>query len=647
MILLQLNDISKSFDGEDIFTRVNFEVKTGERIGVVGRNGAGKSTLMKIIAGVEDYDSGHISKIKNLRMGYLTQQMTLNSSASVFEEMSKPFEHLKKMELLIREETNWLADHASNYYSEEYQQHMERYESLTNQFEQLDGYQYESKIKTVLHGLNFNEDDFDKPINDFSGGQKTRLSLAQMLLNEPDLLLLDEPTNHLDLETTKWLEDYLKYFKGAIVIISHDRYFLDKIVTQIYDVALGDVKRYVGNYEQFIEQRDKYYESRMQEYERQQDEIKRLETFVEKNITRASTSGMAKSRRKTLEKMERIDKPMLDARSANIQFGFNRNTGNDVMNIRNLKIGYDSPITSPINIEVSKGDHIAIIGPNGVGKTTLIKTIAQRQNQLEGEITFGANLQIGYYDQKQAEFKSNKTIIDYVWDQYPTMNEKDIRAILGRFLFVQDDVKKVINDLSGGEKAHLQLALLMLQRDNVLILDEPTNHLDIDSKEMLEQALKDFEGTILFVSHDRYFINQLANKVFDLNYDGGQMYLGDYQYYIEKTEEAAALEAFKNERNDFSKEDTSNQNEANENVNTYDSQKQQRREQRKLERLIENCEAKIEAFENEIARIDEQLTQPDVFNNPEKASSLATQKLETEQMLEQVMSEWENLQENI
>lgn len=647
MILLQLNDISKSFDGEDIFTRVNFEVKTGERISVVGRNGAGKSTLMKIIAGVEDYDSGHISKIKNLRMGYLTQQMTLNSSASVFEEMSKPFEHLKKMELLIREETNWLADHASNYYSEEYQQHMERYESLTNQFEQLDGYQYESKIKTVLHGLNFNEDDFDKPINDFSGGQKTRLSLAQMLLNEPDLLLLDEPTNHLDLETTKWLEDYLKYFKGAIVIISHDRYFLDKIVTQIYDVALGDVKRYVGNYEQFIEQRDKYYESRMQEYERQQDEIKILETFVEKNITRASTSGMAKSRRKTLEKMERIDKPMLDARSANIQFGFNRNTGNDVMNIRNLKIGYDSPITSPINIEVSKGDHIAIIGPNGVGKTTLIKTIAQRQNQLEGEITFGANLQIGYYDQKQAEFKSNKTIIDYVWDQYPTMNEKDIRAILGRFLFVQDDVKKVINDLSGGEKARLQLALLMLQRDNVLILDEPTNHLDIDSKEMLEQALKDFEGTILFVSHDRYFINQLANKVFDLNYDGGQMYLGDYQYYIEKTEEAAALEAFKNERNDFSKEDTSNQNEANENVNTYDSQKQQRREQRKLERLIENCEAKIEAFENEIARIDEQLTQPDVFNNPEKASSLANQKLETEQMLEQVMSEWENLQENI
>lgn len=645
MILLQLNDISKSFDGEDIFTNVDFEVKTGERIGVVGRNGAGKSTLMKIIAGVEGYDSGHISKIKNLKMGYLTQQMTLNSTATVFEEMSKPFEHLKNMESLIKEETDWLAQHTSEYETQTYQEHMERYESLTNRFEQLEGYQYESKIKTVLHGLNFTESDFDKPINDFSGGQKTRLSLAQMLLNEPDLLLLDEPTNHLDLETTKWLEDYLKYFKGAIVIISHDRYFLDKIVTQIYDVALGDVKRYVGNYEQFIEQRDQYYEKRMQEYEKQQEEIQKLENFVEKNITRASTSGMAKSRRKTLEKMERIDKPMIDARSANIQFGFERNTGNDVMHIRDLKIGYDSPITQPINIEVFKGDHIAVIGPNGVGKTILIKTIANKQDKLAGEITFGANLQIGYYDQKQAEFKSNKTILDYVWDQYSHMNEKDVRAVLGRFLFVQEDVKKIINDLSGGEKARLQLALLMLQKDNVLILDEPTNHLDIDSKEMLEQALKHFEGTIIFVSHDRYFINQLANKVFDLNHEGGQMYLGDYQYYIEKTEEAAAIKAQEELNNSSPK--TKDNNDTTISSSSYSTQKQQKSQQRKIERQIEQCEAKIEEFETHISYIETQLTQPEVFNDPIKAAELAEKKNNTEQKLEQVMLEWEELQEKL
>lgn len=641
MILLQLNDLTKSFDGEDIFNNVDFEVKTGERIGIVGRNGAGKSTLMKIIAGVEDYDSGHISKSKNLKLGYLTQQMTLNTDQTVFEEMSKPFEAMKKLEQEMKLETDWLAQHADEYDSETYKTHIDRYESLSNQFEQQDGYQYESKIKTVLHGLNFSEADFDRPINDFSGGQKTRLSLAQMLLSEPDLLLLDEPTNHLDMETTQWLESYLNYFKGAIVIISHDRYFLDKIVTQIYDVALGDVQHYVGNYAQFIDQRDKYYEKRMQEYENQQAQIKRLETFVDKNIARASTTGMAKSRRKMLEKIERINKPMIDAKSANIQFEFDRNTGNDVFHIKNLEIGYDSPITKGITFEVTKGDHIAIIGPNGIGKSTLIKTIADIQKALNGTITTGANLKIGYYDQKQAEFKSNKTILDYLWDQYPTMNEKDIRAVLGRFLFVQEDVKKIINDLSGGEKARLQLALLMLERNNVLILDEPTNHLDIDSKEMLEQALANFKGTILFVSHDRYFINELANKVYDLDLDGGTMYLGNYQYYIDKTEESAALKAKEELENPTVNDTVIKQNDS------YIDQKQQKREQRQIERQIETCELNIETFEEEINDINHQLTLPDVYSDPEKANSLAISKSEIEQKLEQVMAEWAELQEKL
>ncbi|MEP9853293.1 ribosomal protection-like ABC-F family protein [Staphylococcus aureus] len=639
MILLQLNDLTKSFDGEDIFNNVDFEVKTGERIGIVGRNGAGKSTLMKIIAGVESYDSGQVSKSKNLKLGYLTQQMTLNTNQTVFDEMSKPFENIKKLESEMKYETDWLAQYADEYDTPTYKEHINRYESLSNQFEQQEGYQYESKIKTVLYGLNFREADFNRPINDFSGGQKTRLSLAQMLLSEPDLLLLDEPTNHLDMETTQWLEGYLNYFKGAIVIISHDRYFLDKIVNQIYDVALGDVQHYVGNYGQFIEQRDKYYEKRMQEYENQQAEIKRLETFVEKNITRASTTGMAKSRRKMLEKIERINKPMLDAKSANIQFDFDRNTGNDVFHIKNLEIGYEQAITKGINIEVTKGDHIAIIGPNGIGKSTLIKTIANLHTQINGEIATGANLKVGYYDQKQAEFKSNKTILDYLWNQYPTMNEKDIRAVLGRFLFVQDDVKKIINDLSGGEKARLQLALLMLERNNVLILDEPTNHLDIDSKEMLEQALSDFKGTILFVSHDRYFINELANKIYDLDVDGGTIYLGDYQYYVEKIEEKAAIQAKEELDNPTLTEMNTSQN------HNYIDQKQQKREQRQVERKIEQCETNIEHYEQQISDINEQLTHPDVYSNPDKANDLAIEKEKAEHKLEQVMNEWAELQE--
>ncbi|KTT84702.1 ABC-F family ATP-binding cassette domain-containing protein [Mammaliicoccus sciuri] len=639
MILLQINKLEKSYDGEVIFSDVDFEVKTGERIAIVGRNGAGKTTLMKIIAGVESYDEGNISKGKQVTMGYLTQQMTLDSYDTVMNEMKKPFKDVINIEDKMNTLTDWLSIHADAYEQDLYKEKLSQYEALSNQYELMDGYNYESKIKTVLTGLDFKESDFDRQIQSFSGGQKTRLSMAQMLLSEPDLLLLDEPTNHLDMETTEWLENYLTHFKGAIVIISHDRYFLDKIVNQVYDVALGSVKKYVGNYSKFLKERDAHYEKVMAEYERQQSEIKKLETFVEKNITRASTSGMAKSRRKVLERMERIEKPRLDAKSAQINFEINRATGEDVLKVQNLDIGYSKSITPPINLEVKRHDRIAIIGPNGIGKSTLIKTIAQKIPALGGNIVYGSNIQIGYYDQKQAEFTSNMTILDYVWNQYSHMPEKDIRTILGRFLFTQEEVKKVINDLSGGEKARLQLALLMLEKNNVLILDEPTNHLDIDSKEMLEQALQNFEGTLLFVSHDRYFINELANSIFHITQNGNELFRGDYQYYLEKLEQREAISRY--EQEDIQSTETPKDDQY------YANQKQLKKEKRKLERQLEEIENNISTYEEQISDYEHQLTLPEIFNDIEKSNEINNLRVEAERLLEENMEKWEELESKL
>ncbi|MGO2094939.1 MAG: ribosomal protection-like ABC-F family protein [Mammaliicoccus sciuri] len=639
MILLQINKLEKSYDGEVIFSDVDFEVKTGERIAIVGRNGAGKTTLMKIIAGVESYDEGNISKGKQVTMGYLTQQMTLDSNDTVMNEMKKPFKDVINIEDKMKTLTDWLSIHADEYDQDIYKEKLSQYEALSNQYELMDGYNYESKIKTVLTGLDFKESDFDRQIQSFSGGQKTRLSMAQMLLSEPDLLLLDEPTNHLDMETTEWLENYLTHFKGAIVIISHDRYFLDKIVNQVYDVALGSVKKYVGNYSKFLKERDAHYEKVMAEYERQQSEIKKLETFVEKNITRASTSGMAKSRRKVLERMERIEKPRLDAKSAQINFEITRATGEDVLKVQNLDIGYSKSITPTINLEVKRHDRIAIIGPNGIGKSTLIKTIAQKIPALGGNIVYGSNIQIGYYDQKQAEFTSNMTILDYVWNQYAHMPEKDIRTILGRFLFTQEEVKKVINDLSGGEKARLQLALLMLEKNNVLILDEPTNHLDIDSKEMLEQALQNFEGTLLFVSHDRYFINELANNIFHITQNGNELFRGDYQYYLEKLEQREAISRY--EQEDIKSTETSKDDQY------YANQKQLKKEKRKLERQLEEIENNISTYEEQISDYEHQLTLPEIFNDIEKSNEINNLRVEAERLLEENMEKWEKLESKL
>ncbi|MCG7420988.1 ABC-F family ATP-binding cassette domain-containing protein [Macrococcus epidermidis] len=633
MILLQASNLTKSYSGENIFSNVKFEVKSNDRIAIVGRNGAGKTTLMKILAGTEDYDTGNLSMAKNIRLGYLTQQMTLNAEGTVYEAMKKPFLHLEKMKQELDKIALYLSEESHNAHTDAYQKKLTSYEKLQQQFEAQDGYLYETKIKTVLTGLNFKPEDFDQKIDTFSGGQKTRLALAEMLLHNPDLLLLDEPTNHLDMDTTAWLENYLTTYDGAIVIISHDRYFLDKVVNTVYDVALGQVQKYVGNYSKFIEQRDQFYEKMQAQYERQQAEIKRLETFVQKNITRASTSGMAKSRRKVLEKMTKIDIPKQDDHSMNLRFNIQKETGNDVLRIDDLAIGYDTPLAEHLNLDIKKQDAVAFIGPNGIGKTTLIKTIAKQLTALHGDIKYGANLSIGYYDQKQAEFSSNNTVLEELWQYYPTMPEKDIRTVLGRFLFVQDDVKKIINDLSGGEKARLQLAKLSLEENNVLILDEPTNHLDIDAKEVLEDALIHYPGTLLFVSHDRYFINKIATKIFQMTDKGGKLFLGDYSYFIEKEEERLAHESLvEQESKQITKETTNDDFKANQ------------KERRKLERQLESTEKDIQHLESQISSIEEQLTQPEVFNDHEKSHALNEELIILNQTLEQKVEQWTALE---
>lgn len=632
LILLQASNLTKSFSGDDIFQNVKFEVKSNDRIAIVGRNGAGKTTLMKILAGVENFDSGNLSISKNIKLGYLTQAMTLNAEGTVYEAMKKPFAHLDQLKNEIDQITLYLSEHSHEADSAEYQSKLKQYDQLHHRFESLDGYTYEHKIKQVLTGLNFSEADFNEKIDTFSGGQKTRLALAEMLLKKPDLLLLDEPTNHLDMETTAWLENYLLTYEGAIVIISHDRFFLDKVVNTVYDVALGQVTKYVGNYSKFIEQRDAHYQKMMQAYEKQQDEIKRLETFVQKNIARASTSGMAKSRRKVLEKMTKIDNPKLDDHSMSLRFTFDKETGNDVLKLDDLTVGYDAPISAHIQLDVSKQDSIAIIGPNGIGKSTLIKTIAKLIPPLSGEVKYGANLQIGYYDQKQAEFESNNTILEELWQYYPTLPEKEIRTVLGRFLFVQDDVKKIVNDLSGGEKARLQLAKLSLENNNVLILDEPTNHLDIDAKEVLEDALIHYPGTLLFVSHDRYFINKIATKIVDIHLQGSDLYLGDYQYYLEKLEEKRVLESTVDEKT-IEKQ-----------PNDYQAQKSSQKERRKLERQKEKIEQMIEQLEQENETIEHQLTLPENFNDHEKAYALNETLTKNQSELETLIEQWSELE---
>lgn len=633
-MLIQLNNVTKNFVVNEVFSNVKMEINDKDRIAIVGRNGAGKSTLLKIISGEIDFDNGERTVSKDTTIGYLSQEFIVREDLSIYEEMITCFNEIIELE----KELEKISYELTSENIESNPGLLDKYDRLQNQVLTHKDYHYKSKIDSVLYGLDFDKEVFDKKISTFSGGEKTRLSMAKLLLSEPDLLILDEPTNHLDMENVAWLENYLSSYNGAIVIVSHDRYFIDKVVNVVYNLEFGKLKKYVGNYSNFLRQYEEDYEKNLKEYVSQQKDIKRLEEFVQKNIARASTSKMAKSRQKVLDKMEIIDNPRKDDKAANIEFRIKEQSGRDVLIINDLQVGYEEQVGQKYNFSVYKGDRLAIVGKNGIGKSTLIKTIAKKQKKLGGNIQYGSKVSLGYYDQKQAEFESSKTILNELWDEYPLMKEAEVRTVLGRFLFRGDDVLKIVRDLSGGEKARLQLAKLMLEKNNLLILDEPTNHLDITSKQVLEEALENYEGTILFVSHDRYFINKIANKVFDITEEGYNIYLGNYDYYLEKREQEKIAKKLKEEKiaEAVVKE-----------VNDYVLSKEEKRRIRKLERTRDELIVQIDELESNIKIVNEELMKEEVYTDAVKTQEWNGKLKKLTSELEEKNNSWLEIEEEL
>ena len=607
-MLLQTQNVTRRFGGEVLFSGVNFEIKKRARIGLVGRNGAGKSTLLKILAEIEAPDEGRVMARKDLTIGFLDQHGGLESDFTIWEEMLQVFKHLLVIEKEMRFAEEKMAN-AKNLDAEAEEALLDDYHRLQERFERQNGYGYESEMKMILHGFSFFEEDYDKPIQHLSGGQKTRLALAKLLLEKPNLLVLDEPTNHLDIETLSWLENYLMNYSGALVSVSHDRYFLDKLTTETYELSYGGINYFRGNYSRYLKEKAKLLEKQTRDFDKQQKEIAKMEEFVERNIARASTSRRAQSRRKQLDKIERIDRPDSDERTAYFSFTPERDSGNIVVQTDNLAIGYqpDAALSQGIDIDVRKGDAIALIGPNGIGKSTLLRTIMGYIDPLQGEVTYGSKVDIGYYYQEQEDLIRSKSVLKEVWDDHPLMDEERIRTFLGSFLFSGQDVEKSIASLSGGERARVSLAKLALNHDNFLVLDEPTNHLDIDSKEVLENALIDFQGTIFFVSHDRYFINRLATKVIDIGPKGTDLYLGDYDYYLQKKEEIYQIELAASENKvDSGKEDAQT---TENNQGSWANRREIRSQTRRIEREIERTEKEIAEIEEVLEEITDQMNE--------------------------------------
>ncbi len=629
MILLSVQNVSKSFGVNQVLKSASLTLQDGRRLGLVGVNGSGKSTLLKIIAGLDAPDGGQITMARGLSIGYLAQQGMVTEGLTVWEELEAVFESLHEMEARLRKLEEEMAEKHED--EAAFAKFSQQYATLTDAFEEADGYAWRSAIQGVLAGLGFTRAQWDQKVELLSGGERTRLCLARLLLQKPDLLLLDEPTNHLDLSALSWLEQYMIGYKGAILMVSHDRYLLDAVCTDIVELIFGETEQYTGNYSRYLDQRAERFEVRQRAYDSQQKEIQRQKEIIRqlRSFCQEKFIKRAQSREKILDKMDVLQRPT-DEKQVRFTFGARRRTGDDVLIARDLEKGYDGrTLFSQLSLHLRAGDRVALIGPNGVGKSTLLKIITKEIEPDDGTLRYGANVDIGYYDQHQQKLSPEKTVLNELWDSFPQMEPGDLRSILGCFLFSGDDVFQPVHTLSGGERGRVALARLMLEENNFLLLDEPTNHLDMDSREVLEQALDDFPGTLLTVSHDRYFINRLVNRVIEMRPDGVTMYLGNYDDYLEKKRLMAQGEP------DDAPQKTRTEKEREK------KRERQTREAEKAERQrTEALEAAIIAKEDAIAKQEALLAEPEIYANPDRAREAAAALKTMREALEEMYGQW-------
>ena len=635
-MILNATNISKSFGSNEIIKDANFLVNEHEKVAIVGVNGAGKTTLLKILTGEEHADSGNVILAKDAKLGYLRQINNVDSTLSIIDELYTVIEHILNMEKRMLE----MQEQMQHLSGEALEELYSSYTALTHSYELMDGYAAKSKVIGILKGLGFDENDFDRKINTLSGGQKTRVFLAKLLLEEPDIILLDEPTNHLDLRSIEWLESYLLNYKGAVIIVSHDRYFLDKIVSKVIDIENAEVQMYSGNYSDFSAKKQMLLDAKMKEYLNQQQEIKHQEAVITKlkQFNREKSIKRAESRQKQLEKIERVEAPKTHIENMRLSLDISKESGKDVLTVHDLSKSFDEKhLFSNINFEIKRGERVAIIGDNGTGKTTLLKIINGLLTPDTGEVIYGSNVSIAYYDQEHQVLHMDKTLFDEISDTYPEMNNTQIRNILAAFLFTGEDVYKKIGDLSGGERGRVSLVKLMLSKANFLLLDEPTNHLDILSKDVLESALNSFPGTICYVSHDRYFINKTATRILDLTGNRLLNYIGNYDYYIEKRE---AVEGAANLSNNNIEEKPT---EISDSKQEWIENKTAQAQKKKITNALNKCEKEIEKFEEKLALIDEEFANPEISSNVGKLMELQKEKTALEEKLEKLMNEWEEL----